>query len=162
MSDKKNKIDYDLLRELAALVRDAELGEIELEHDGLRIRMARPAPIVTQVAAAPVPMPVSPAPVTAEPAVSMPGAAAPAADDAPPPPGTVRSPMVGTAYLSPEPGADPFVKVGDQVREGQSVLIVEAMKTMNQIPAPKSGTVTEILVEDGQPVEYGEALIVIS
>jgi len=156
LSDKKSKVDYELLRELAALVKEAELGEIELEMEDFRIRMARPSPVVTQVAATLPPAPVAIAAMETAAAESKP------AEDGGSHPGAVRSPMVGTAYLSPEPGADPFVRVGDAVREGQAIMIVEAMKTMNQIPAPRAGTVVDILVEDGQPVEYGEALIVIA
>jgi acetyl-CoA carboxylase biotin carboxyl carrier protein len=144
-------IDQNLIRDLAALLTETDLSEIEIEQEGLRVRVAR---TVSVVATAPAPAP----------------AAAPTAQAAPGPaqtaepalkPGTVTSPMVGTAYRSPEPGAAPFIEVGAAVREGQTLLIVEAMKTMNQIPAPKSGTVTSILVEDGQPVEYGEPLLVI-
>jgi len=149
MSSKKtHSIDQDLIRELAALLKETELTEIEIEQDGLRLRIARGATQATIVAPA--------APVAAA------AAAAPAAPvEAAAHPGAVKSPMVGTAYRSPEPGAKPFVEVGDRVAVGQTLVIVEAMKTMNQIPAPKAGTVTAILVEDGQPVEYGEPLAVI-
>ena len=149
MSSKKtHSIDQDLIRELAALLKETELTEIEIEQDGLRLRIARGATQATIVAPA--------APVAAA------AAAAPAAPvEAAAHPGAVKSPMVGTAYRSPEPGTKPFVEVGDRVAVGQTLVIVEAMKTMNQIPAPKAGTVTAILVEDGQPVEYGEPLAVI-
>jgi acetyl-CoA carboxylase biotin carboxyl carrier protein len=147
---KDRPIDPEMIREWASLLRENDLTEIEIEQDDLRIRVAR-----TLVAA-----PQAAAPIAALPAAAPPPAAeapAEAARQA----GAVLSPMVGTAYLAPEPGAKPFVEVGSQVRQGQTVLIVEAMKTMNAIPAPKGGTVREVLVEDGQPVEYGEPLLVI-
>jgi acetyl-CoA carboxylase biotin carboxyl carrier protein len=152
MSDKKSIVDQKLIRELAALLDETGLTEIEVEHDETRIRVARSAsPTPVQVAApAPTPAP-APAPKT------EPSSSAEPANQA----GTVASPMVGTAYRAPEPGAKPYVEIGDAVREGQTLLIIEAMKTMNQIPAPRAGTVTRILVEDGQPVEYGEPLIVV-
>jgi acetyl-CoA carboxylase biotin carboxyl carrier protein len=148
MTDTKKSVDKELIRELADLLNETGLTEIEVEHDDIRIRVARTlqaAPVAMQVAAAPV------APVAA----AVPATAG--ADH----PGAVPSPMVGTAYLAPEPGGKPFVDVGDSVREGQTLLIVEAMKTMNQIPSPRSGKVTRIMVEDGQPVEYGEPLMII-
>lgn len=149
MSDKKKIVDKELIRELADLLNETGLSEIEVEHDEIRIRVARTlhaAPMAMHVAA---PQAIAAVPVAVPAAV--------AADH----PGTVPSPMVGTAYLAPEPGGKPFVDVGDTVREGQTLLIVEAMKTMNQIPAHKSGTVTRILVEDASPVEYGQPLAVI-
>lgn len=150
---KKNAIDQEMIRELAELLKETELSEIEIEQDDLRIRIARhAAPRAVEVAAPAA----APAPVAAQPAAP---AAAPAADENHP--GAVTSPMVGTAYHSPAPGADAFVKVGDTVKAGQTVMIVEAMKTMNQIAATKAGTVTRILVEDAQPVEYGEPLLII-
>ena len=155
MSHKKSTIDQDLIRDLASMLSDSDLSEIEVEQGDLRIRVAR---------AAPAPVMVSAPPVTAPIAAKQAGDPAPAADTEPDPaghPDAVRSPMVGTAYRAPEPGADPFVEVGDTVQVGETVMIVEAMKTMNQIPAEKGGTVTAILVEDGQPVEYGEPLLVI-
>ena len=141
-------VDKDLIRELADLLKETDLSEIEVETDNLKLRVVRQ---VTQVASVPVAVAVAAAPVAAASAE-----AAPAAH-----PGTLPSPMVGTVYLSTEPGAAPFVTVGSQVTQGQTVLIIEAMKTMNQIPAPRSGTVKEILVEDGQPVEFGEPLLII-
>ena len=138
--------DGALIRELAALLDETRLTEIEIERAGLRIRIARTATIS---AAAP--------PFVATPA----GAGSTPASDAPRNPGMVPSPMVGTVYWSPQPGAKPFVEVGSKVKAGDTLVIIEAMKTMNQIPSPRSGTVTEILVEDGQPVEYGEPLVVI-
>lgn len=145
---KKSSIDQDLIRELAALLKETELSEIEVEQDDLRIRIARNIGRAVEVAAAPAPMAApAPAPVVAA--------------DPDKHPGALKSPMVGTAYFSPAPGADPFVSVGDTVKAGQTVMIVEAMKTMNQIAATKAGTITAILVEDGQPVEYGEPLMII-
>ncbi|WP_393998081.1 acetyl-CoA carboxylase biotin carboxyl carrier protein [Xanthobacter cornucopiae] len=152
MKPSKPQIDTDLVKDIAKLLSDSDLTEIEVEHEGLRIRVVRaPAQVI---AAAPVA--AVPAPVVA-PAV----AAAEAPADLSKHPGVVTSPMVGTAYLASEPGVPPFVEVGATVREGQTVLIVEAMKTMNAIPAPRSGTVTRVLVGNGQPVEYGEPLVII-
>lgn len=145
-------IDRDLIKDLAGLLTETDLTEIEVEAEGLRLRVVRqPA---TQTFSAPAPAPAS-APVAAAPA------AAPAPAEAASHPGAVTSPMVGTGYLSPEPGAATFVKEGDTVREGQTLMIVEAMKTMNPIPATRAGKVTRVLVSDGQPVEYGEALMII-
>lgn len=141
-------VDKDLIRDLADLLKETDLSEIEIETDNLKLRVVRQ---VTQVAS--VPVIAAPAPVAV--------AAAPATDTATAHPGTLPSPMVGTAFLSAEPGAPPFISVGSQVTQGQTVLIIEAMKTMNQIPAPRSGVVKEILVEDGQPVEFGEPLLII-
>ncbi|MFN0263329.1 acetyl-CoA carboxylase biotin carboxyl carrier protein [Tepidamorphus sp. 3E244] len=156
MSKDDQKIDKDMIRELAALLTETDLTEIEVEQKDVRIRVARQISVTAPVAAA------APAPVAAPaPAAAAPGEPAAKASDKPAA-GTVTSPMVGTAYRAPEPGADPFVDVGSTVREGQTILIVEAMKTMNPIVATKSGTVSEIFVEDGQPVEYGEPLLVIS
>jgi len=151
MSEKKKIIDKELIRELADLLNETGLSEIEVEHDEIRLRVAR------TLQAAPMAMQMAPPAAVAAPA----GAAAPGAGAAADHPGAVPSPMVGTAYLAPEPGARPFVDVGDTVREGQPLLIVEAMKTMNQIPSPRSGKITRIMVEDGQPVEYGEPLMII-
>jgi acetyl-CoA carboxylase biotin carboxyl carrier protein len=142
--------DGALIRELALLLDETSLTEIEIERAGLRVRVARNVSI-----AASVPMAApSAAPV---PTSAM---AAPAADIAKHP-GAVPSPMVGTAYWASEPGAKPFIEVGSKVSVGQTLLIIEAMKTMNQIPSPRAGTVTQILVEDGQPVEFGEPLVII-
>jgi acetyl-CoA carboxylase biotin carboxyl carrier protein len=152
---KDRPIDPEMIRELAALLRETDLTEIEIEQDDLRIRVARSPTVVTVAPTAAVP---AATPVAASPPAP---AATEAAVDPAKHPGAVLSPMVGTAYLAPEPGARPFVEVGSQVRQGQTVLIVEAMKTMNAIPAPRAGTVREVLVEDGQPVEYGEPLLVI-
>ncbi|MQB02671.1 acetyl-CoA carboxylase biotin carboxyl carrier protein [Agrobacterium tumefaciens] len=160
MSEKKQGIDKELIRELANILNDTDLSEIEVEQEDLRIRVSRAAPPTTVYAAAPTGY-AAPAPAPAAAAVAAPAAPAVATAPARNPANTVTSPMVGTVYLSPAPGARPFVEVGATVKEGQTILIVEAMKTMNQIPAPKSGKVVEIVVNDSQPVEYGEALVVI-
>lgn len=152
MSDAKPAIDKTMIRDLAALMEETGLTEIEIEHNAIRLRVARQPAVATY----------APIPAAAHAAAAV---AAPSAPTAKPAgaehPGTVKSPMVGTAYRSPEPGAAPFVEIGAKVQAGQTVLIVEAMKTMNHIPAPKSGTVVQIMVQDGQPVEYGEPLLVI-
>jgi acetyl-CoA carboxylase biotin carboxyl carrier protein len=148
-SKSKLAVDQDLIRDLARLLDETGLSDIEIEQDGRRIRVGRGG---GRAVAAPVVV----APVAA---VSAPLAVAPA--DPAKHPGAVPSPMVGTAYMAPSPGAMPFVDVGSVVKAGDTLLIIEAMKTMNQIPAPRGGTVTQILVEDGQPVEYGEALVII-
>ena len=144
----KSAIDPDFIRELAKLLDETGLSEIELERNGERVRVAR---------APQRPLPAAPAPAP------MPAPAAQAASDADISghPGLVTSPMVGTAYLAPEPGARAYVEVGSRVRAGETLLIVEAMKTMNQIPAPRAGTVARILIEDGTPVEFGEPLMII-
>ena len=144
--------DSALIRELALLLDETSLSEIEIERAGLRVRVARNISV-----AASVPVPVQPA----APASAAPTPAAAAAMDLAQHPGVVPSPMVGTAYWSPEPGAKPFIEIGSKVSQGQTLLIIEAMKTMNQIPSPRAGTVTQILVEDGQPVEFGEPLVII-
>ena len=146
--------DSALIRELALLLDETSLTEIEIERAGLRLRVARN---ISVAATMPVPMAAAPA---ALPAASASPAAA-AGPDLSKHPGAVSSPMVGTAYWAPEPGAKPFIEVGSKVSVGQTLLIIEAMKTMNQIPSPRAGTVTQILVEDGQPVEYGEPLVII-
>ncbi|MFK3778375.1 acetyl-CoA carboxylase biotin carboxyl carrier protein [Agrobacterium sp. NPDC089420] len=163
MSEKKQGIDKELIRELANILNDTDLSEIEVEQEDLRIRVSRAAPAPATVYAA-APAPYAPAPAAAPaaaPAIAAPAAPAASAAPARNPANTVSSPMVGTVYLSPAPGARPFIEVGATVKEGQTIVIVEAMKTMNQIPAPKSGKVVEIVVNDAQPVEYGEALVVI-
>ncbi len=149
---KTPAIDHDVIRDLAKLLDETGLTEIEFERDGVLIRVARqlPAPVVRAR------LPEAPAGVST--AVAAP-AAAPI--DPTQHPGLVASPMVGTAYLGPAPGARPFIEVGTQVKAGETLIIIEAMKTMNQIPAPRAGTVTQILVEDAQPVEYGEPLMII-
>ena len=146
---KSKSDDGALIRELALLLEETNLTEIEIERAGLRVRVARNISIAASVPA-----------TVAHMAPAASAAAAPAADLAKHP-GAVPSPMVGTAYWSPEPGAKPFIEVGAKVSAGQTLLIIEAMKTMNQIPSPRAGTVTQILVEDGQPVEFGEPLVII-
>jgi acetyl-CoA carboxylase biotin carboxyl carrier protein len=148
---KTPAIDHDVIRDLAKLLEETGLSEIEFQRDGVSVRVARnsglpaarprpsdgqvPSPVAVATAAAPI--------------------------DPTQHPGVVASPMVGTAYLGPSPGARPFVEIGTQVKAGDILIIIEAMKTMNQIPAPRPGTVTQILVEDGRPVEYGEPLMII-
>jgi acetyl-CoA carboxylase biotin carboxyl carrier protein len=148
--------DSALIRELALLLDETSLTEIEIERAGLRLRVARNISIATHMPAT-VPMTT---PALAAVPIATPAAAAAAADLSKHP-GVVPSPMVGTAYWAPEPGAKPFIEVGSKVSAGQTLLIIEAMKTMNQIPSPRAGTVTQILVEDGQPVEFGEPLVII-
>ena len=142
--------DSALIRELALLLDETSLTEIEIERAGLRVRVARNIRVSASM------------PAGFQPALVAGAAAVPAAGaDLAKHPGAVPSPMVGTAYWSPEPGAKPFIEVGSKVSAGQTLLIIEAMKTMNQIPSPRAGTVTQILVEDGQPVEFGEPLVII-
>jgi acetyl-CoA carboxylase biotin carboxyl carrier protein len=154
MSTKKSCVDQQLIRDLAQILDETNLTEIEVEQDDMRIRVCRqaaaihaaaPAPVYAQATAAPAPAPSSERPATAA-DVSR---------------NAVPSPMVGTAYSAAAPGSAPFIEIGQKVKEGQTLLIIEAMKTMNQIPSPRSGTVTAILFEDAQPVEYGEPLVVI-
>lgn len=148
-------IDHDLIRKLAELISETDLTEIEIEHESIRLRLSRTitqSPQIIHAAPATTAVPV-PAPVITsvttnpEPEVSSAN--------------TLKSPMVGTAYLSSEPGTPPFIAVGDTIKRGQTILIIEAMKTMNQIPADRDGIVKAILVDDAQPVEFGEPLIVI-
>jgi acetyl-CoA carboxylase biotin carboxyl carrier protein len=146
--------DSALIRELALLLDETSLTEIEIERAGLRVRVARNISIA---AGAPAAIPMAASAIAAAPVA----AAAAAVADLSKHPGVVPSPMVGTAYWAPEPGAKPFIEVGSKVSAGQTLLIIEAMKTMNQIPSPRAGTVTQILVEDGQPVEFGEPLVII-
>ncbi len=145
---KQPAVDHDLIRELAKLLEETGLTEIEYAQNGVSVRVARHAGGAAAAAALPRPPEVTAAPsvVPIDPAKH---------------PGLVTSPMVGTAYIGPAPGARPFVEVGSLVNAGDTILIVEAMKTMNQIPAPRSGTVIQILIEDGQPVEFGEPLMII-
>ncbi len=151
--------DKQLIRELADLLEETGLTEIELEQEGKRIRVARGVNLTTTLTTAES----GPREAREQPPARAAANNRPASRPEEPVihPGTVTSPMVGTAYRSPEPGAPPFVEVGTRVAAGQTILIIEAMKTMNQIPAPRAGTVIAILVEDGQPVEYGEPLAVI-
>jgi acetyl-CoA carboxylase biotin carboxyl carrier protein len=144
---KTPAIDHDVIRDLAKLLDETGLSEIEFQRDGVSIRVARNlSPPVARVRAPDL-------------AIAAPAAAAPI--DPAKHPGVVASPMVGTAYLEASPGARPFVEIGSQVKAGETLIIIEAMKTMNQIPAPRAGTVIQILVEDGRPVEYGEPLLII-
>ena len=158
MTDKS--VDPDLVRQLAGILRESELTEIEVEHDRLRVRLTRKseaAPMVyPQHFQIPTQMAPQQAPAQAHQAIAPAAAPAPTVDE-----GAVPSPMVGTVYLAPAPGAKAYVEVGQSVKEGDTICIVEAMKTMNNIPSPRSGTVRKILVENAQPVEYGEPLIVI-
>ena len=144
----KSGIDADAVRDLAKLLKETGLTEIEIEHKGARIRVSRGGGVA---AAAPAPAPVAAAPAP----IAAPAASGPVA-------GAVPSPMVGTVYLSPEPGKPTFISVGKTVKEGDTLFIVEAMKTMNAITAPRGGTVREITVSDGTPVEFGQTLCVIS
>jgi acetyl-CoA carboxylase biotin carboxyl carrier protein len=155
MAEKKSGIDQALIRDLANILKDTDLTEIEVEQEDLRIRVSRAG--TPQYIQAPIPAAAYAAPAVAAPVAAI---AAPAAAGRNPA-NTVSAPMVGTVYMAPAPGARVFIEVGATVKEGQTLLIIEAMKTMNQIPSPKSGKVTEILVEDGSPVEYGQPLVVI-
>ena len=162
MTNKSHEADVAFIKALAELLRENDLTELQVkrdyaEDDSLNVRVSRQFP------AAPVaPMQVAaPAPMAAAAPAAAPAAAATPAEDPASHPGAVTSPIVGTAYLSPEPGASGFISVGQQVSEGDTLLIVEAMKTMNHIPAPKSGTVKRILVEDGAAVEFGSPLVIV-
>ena len=149
---KSRSEDSALIRELALLLDETNLTEIEIERAGLRVRVARNISITASV---PANLPV------ANPAAAAAPAAPATVADVSEHPGVVPSPMVGTVYWASEPGAKPFIEVGNRVAVGETLLIIEAMKTMNQIPSPRAGTVTQILVEDGQPVEFGEPLVII-
>lgn len=147
-------LESRLIRDLAGILGETGLTEIEIEKAGLRVRVARNVSVSAIAPAAPQIATAAHAAVTP--------AAAPLAKPADAThPGTVTSPMVGTAYLAPSPGAAPFVKAGDVVKEGQTLLIIEAMKTMNQIPAPRAGRVVQVIVSDGQPIEFGEPIMII-
>jgi acetyl-CoA carboxylase biotin carboxyl carrier protein len=150
---KLSTSDSALIRELALLLDETSLTEIEIERAGLRVRVARNISIAASIPGS------IPAPAAAASAPSASASAVPI--DLAMHPGVVPSPMVGTAYWASEPGAKPFIEVGAKVSVGQTLLIIEAMKTMNQIPSPRAGTVMQILVEDGQPVEFGEPLVII-
>jgi acetyl-CoA carboxylase biotin carboxyl carrier protein len=159
MADDKQhgmKVDVALVRELAQLVSDSGLTEIEVEDGDRKIRVAR------QLSAAPVAYAAAAAPIAAAPAAAPAAAATAAPEAAPTHADAVKSPMVGTVYLAPEPGAANFKSVGDSVKEGETILIIEAMKVMNAIPAPKGGKLTAVLVENGQPVEFDQPLFVIA
>jgi acetyl-CoA carboxylase biotin carboxyl carrier protein len=148
----KPTVDAAAIRELAELLAETGLTEIELEQGGMRLRVSRQAsPVFSHSTQAP------------SPAASAPAAQdAPAAKPAGPAAGAVPSPMVGTVYVSPEPGKPPFVKVGDTVKEGDTLMIVEAMKTMNPILAPRAGKITEICIKDAQPIEFGQTLLILA
>jgi acetyl-CoA carboxylase biotin carboxyl carrier protein len=155
-------IDPNLVRELADVLNDTGLSEIEVERGDLRIRLTKSVP----AAATPIVLPPQILSAAAPLAAPAPNAAAPptTGSPAPPPPpagDTVKSPMVGTVYMQAQPGAAPFARVGDRVDEGQTLLLVEAMKTMNPIAAPRAGVIVAFMVSDGQPVEYGEPLVVL-
>jgi acetyl-CoA carboxylase biotin carboxyl carrier protein len=156
-TEKSGRFDTGLIRELAAILREADLGEIEIEQGGLRIKVVKPEQRI--IASGPA---YASAPAAAPAGAPASGSAAPAAKAAPRDhPGAVKAPMVGTVYLAPEEGAAQFVKVGDTVTEGQTILLIEAMKTFNPLTAPRAGKVTQILVKNTQPVEFGEPLIII-
>mgnify|MGYP003347061071 CR=1 FL=1 len=151
----KFEMDTEFIRKLAKLLEETNLGEIEMAEGDRRIRVARPKVVAaTMAAAAPAPLAQASHP-TAIPA------ATPAGTDASKHPGAVKSPMVGTAYLAPEPGKPVFVSVGDKVTAGQTLLIIEAMKTFNPIKATKAGTVGQVLIDNGQPVEFGQPLMIV-
>ncbi|MGF0536366.1 acetyl-CoA carboxylase biotin carboxyl carrier protein [Agrobacterium sp. ES01] len=155
MAEKKSGIDQALIRDLANILNDTDLTEIEVEQEDLRIRVSRNGtPVAMPTYAAPAPAP-APAPVAV---AAVAAEAAPAGRDLSK---AVTAPMVGTVYLAPAPGSRNFIEIGATVKEGQTLLIIEAMKTMNQIPSPRSGKVVDILIEDSAPVEYGEPLVII-
>lgn len=162
-SSANHPIDSAWIRELASILTETGLTEIEVERGDLKLRVTRQlAPLIAH---APAGLHTGPAPKAIAHDDSAPDPGAPAPRDAAKPgdhPGAVKSPMVGTVYRSPSPGAKPFVEVGDKVKEGQTVMIVEAMKTMNPITAPRAGSVTDVFVKDAQPVEYGETLLIVS
>lgn len=157
MAIKKGGVDQSLIRDLANILTETDLTEIEIEQEDLRIRVSRAG--TPQYIQAGTPMAAPVAPQAAVPA-AQPGSATPAEKPSPAK-NAVTAPMVGTAYLAPSPGARPFIEIGQTISEGQTILIIEAMKTMNQIPSPRAGKIVDILIEDGQPVEYGEPLIVV-
>jgi acetyl-CoA carboxylase biotin carboxyl carrier protein len=157
-ADKTGKFDTGLIRELAAILREADLGEIEVEQSGVRIKVAKAGGATVHYAAAPVAAaPAAAAPTPAPAAAAAPATKASLRDH----PGAVKSPMVGTVYLQAEEGAPKFVKVGDTVNAGATLLLVEAMKTFNPVTAPRGGKVVQILIENQQPVEFGEPLVII-
>ena len=163
MSDHTPKLDAGLVRELAAILREADLGEVEVEHHGLRIRVSKATSMAPPAAPTYIQAPAAaPAPQYAPSAAPAAAAAQPAPAAAAAPVNAVTSPMVGTVYLSAEPGAKPFVAVGDKVAKGDTLMLIEAMKTFNPVIAPEAGTVKQILATDSQPVDFGEPLIVIA
>ncbi|MFM9848080.1 MAG: acetyl-CoA carboxylase biotin carboxyl carrier protein [Hyphomicrobiaceae bacterium] len=149
----RDSTEKTLIRELAELLNETGLSEIEIAREGLKIRVARQTMASAVVQAAPATSTTRGSDGLAAPVKTGPDPASH--------PGCVKSPMVGTAYMSPEPGAAPFIDIGTRVVQGQTLMIIEAMKTMNHIPAPKAGTVKEILIENGQPVEFGEPLVIV-
>ncbi len=156
MPTAKSKLDISLVRELAAILREADLGEVEIEHDDLRIRVSK----ATSMAAAAAPVYASTsvaAPVASAAAPSASAESTPAAV----PSNAITSPMVGTVYLSADPESKAFVAIGDKVKKGDTLMLIEAMKTFNPVEAPEAGTVKEIIAVDGQPVEFGEPLIIV-
>lgn len=155
---KKVSSEQALVRELAELIAETGLTEIEIEKDGVRVRVAKQLQTVAYASAPAFASHAAPAPAALAAAPSAPAAAS---GDPGKHPGAVKSPMVGTAYLAPEPGAAAFIEIGTRVTQGQTLLIIEAMKTMNHIPAPRAGVVTAIFVDNGQPVEFGEPLAII-
>jgi acetyl-CoA carboxylase biotin carboxyl carrier protein len=167
MTKPSHESDVAFIKALAELLRENDLTELQVkrdygEDDSLNVRVSRQhPPLAQQVYAPAAAAPAATAAAAAAAAVSPAAAAAPTTEDPAQHPGAVTSPMVGTAYLATEPGSHPFIKVGDTVNEGQTLLIIEAMKTMNQIPSPRSGKVARILVEDGAPVEFGAPLLIL-
>jgi acetyl-CoA carboxylase biotin carboxyl carrier protein len=169
MTKKDQDTDVKFIQALADVLTNSDLAEVRVKREygaenTLDVRVTRAfAPVAAAASAAPVMAAVAPTAVAASPTAASPTAAPEAAvsDDPASHPGAVTSPMVGTVYMQAEPGTAPFISVGDKITEGQTILIVEAMKTMNQIPAPKSGKVARILVDDGAPVEFGSPLIII-
>ncbi len=162
MTKKDQDTDVEFIQALAELLRENDLTELQVKRDygdekTLNVRVSRQ----TIVTSAPQTLVAAPATAPAATPVTAPDAPTSSPDDPAQHPGAVTSPMVGTVYLSPEPGAAPFITVGASITEGQTLLIIEAMKTMNQIPAPKSGKITRILVDDGTPVEFGSPLVII-
>jgi len=162
MTKKDQDTDVEFIQALAELLRENDLTELQVKRDygdekTLNVRVSRQTIVTT----APQTLVAAPATAPAATSVTAPDATTTSPDDPAQHPGAVTSPMVGTVYLSPEPGAAPFITVGASITEGQTLLIIEAMKTMNQIPAPKSGKITRILVDDGTPVEFGSPLVII-
>ena len=150
-----DQIDTRLVRKLADILTETGLSEIEVEHGGLKVRVVKTLTAAAVQYAAPAPMPVAASPAAA-PAAAAVAEAAPVSNGDP-----VKSPMVGTVYLQPNPGSPAFVKVGDTVEAGQTLFIIEAMKTMNPVPAPRAGKIVQVLIDDAQPVEFGEPLAII-
>ncbi len=156
MSTSKNKLDTGLIRELAAILREGDLGEIEIEHDGLKLRVSRQSSQVVHAAvAAPAPAAAAPAPL------ALPAGPGPQAATSTVPDHAVKSPMVGTVYLSADPQSKAYINIGDKVKKGDILMLVEAMKTFNPVEADRAGTVKAIYVQNSQPVEYGEPLVLI-